>query len=214
MNDIEQQYGVTLNDPFYATDTNGDGVVDSYTDPNGALTSINSVNINGHTIFLLSIDDDTIPEFFWDADADTTTTISYAPGTVTDTYIDPVEETLTFVINVDKGDWIYIETIDQYPPDEFPNYNLIVKTSDNRIISEDMIWRENGRIYVLDDPDVKYVFMYGYDILPASFEPSNGTTFDTSTPTIIIAYQEEVQIVSAIFGPLSITKQITTEHWS
>jgi len=209
--DIEQLYGVTLDDPFYATDTNGDGIVDSFTDPNGVLTSINSVDINDNVSFLLSIDDDTIPEFFWDADADTATTISYAPATVTGTYIDPVEETVTFINNVDKGDWIYIEAIDQYPPDEFPNYNLIVKTSDNRIISSDMIWRENGKIFVLDDPDVQYVFVYGYDdILPASFEPPNGTAFNITMPTIIIAYQEQVQIISAIFGPLNITKQITS----
>jgi len=210
MEDIEQLYGVTLDDPFYATDTNGDDIVDSFTDPNGVLTNINSVDINGNVSFLLSIDDDTIPEFFWDVDTDTATTISYTLGTVTGTYIDPVEETVTFVTNVDKGDWIYIEAIDQYLPDEFPNYNLIVKTSDNRIISSDMIWRENGKIFVLDDPDVQYVFVYGYDILPASFEPPNGTTFNITMPTIIIAYQEQVQIISAIFGPLNITKQITS----
>jgi len=210
MNDIEQLYGVTLDDPFYATDTNGDDIVDSFTDPNGVLTSINSVYINDNVSFLLSIDDDTIPEFFWDADADTATTIRYVYGTVTGTYIDPVEETVTFINNVDKGDWIYIEAIDQYPPDDFPNYNLIVKTSDNRIISSDMIWRENGKIFVLDDPDVQYMFVYGYDILPASFEPPNGTAFNITMPTIIIAYQEQVQIISAIFGPLNITKQITS----
>ena len=35
-----------------------------------------------------------------------------------------------------------------------------VKTSDGRTISSDNIWRENNKIYVLDDPTTEYLFIY------------------------------------------------------
>jgi len=39
----------------------------------------------------------------------------------------------------------------------YPNIeNLDVKTSDGRNISLDKIWRDKGKIYILDDPDIEY----------------------------------------------------------
>ena len=207
---IAELYDIELEDSIYAEDTNGDGVVDKFTDPNGVLTAINFVNISGNASFLISIDDDEIPEFFWDADADIATTVNHAPGTVTDTETDIEKETIIILVNVNKSDWIYIETIDQYPPSQYLDYTLIVKNESGENISLDRIWRENEKIFVLDDPDTEYQFIYGYTILEPIFEPASGSTFNTTKPTITIAYFEEVDITTATFGTHDITDQLST----
>jgi hypothetical protein len=48
--------------------------------------------------------------------------------------------------------------LDQYPD----NPDLVVKTSDGRTISSDMIWREDGKIFILDDPTTEYLLIYSY----------------------------------------------------
>jgi PKD repeat protein len=45
---IQTAFGVTLPVQFYASDTNGDGKVDTFTDPNHVLTTVGLVNISGH----------------------------------------------------------------------------------------------------------------------------------------------------------------------
>lgn len=207
---IEEQYNVTLEEKFYANDTDGDGVLDTLTDPNGVLTTVNFVNISGNASFLLSINDDEIPEFFWDANADTVTTVNHELGTVVDTEIDTEEETITISVDVNKSDWIYIEIIDRYPPNQYLDYTLVVKNESGENISSDMIWRENGMIYVLDDPDTLYEFVYGYTVLDPTFNPASGEIFDITRPTIAITYQEQVEITTATFGTLDITDQLTT----
>ena len=206
MNEIEEDYGVTLETPFYANDTDGDGIVDSFTDPNNVLTNVNYVNISGNASFLISTNDDNIPEFFWDTTTNDITPITHTTAqAATEPEIDQAEETITIKITVNKteSNWIYMDVSDAYP-----DYALTVKTSDGRIISDDKIWRENGKIYILDDPDTIYDFVYGYIVAP-TFNPTTGTTFNTSKPTITITYQEQVTITTALFGTNDITDQIT-----
>jgi len=205
MDEINTDYGIELEEPFYASDVDGDGVVDTFTDPNGILTNVNYVNISGHASFLLSTNEDNIPEFFWDTTTNTITQVTNPTAQIAEPVVDKTEETITIEITVDKADWIYIDTTDQYP-----YYALTIKTSDGRTISTDKIWRENGKIYVLDDPDTMYDFVYAYTILSPTFDPITGTTFDTSKPTITITYQEEVDITAALFGNSNILSQITT----
>jgi len=205
INNIEEQYDITLEEPFYANDTDGDGIVDTFTDPNNILTPISFVNISGNTSFLISTDNDEIPEFFWDTEEDSITPVTYTPGEITDTEIDTENETITITVNVNKTDWIYIEITDQYP-----DLNITIKTSDNRTIQPGMIWRKDGKIYVLDDPETQYIILYQYHILEPSFDPASGTIFYISKPTITITYQEYVNIISATLNNLDITTQITT----
>ena len=205
LEEIEEKYGITLEKPFYANDTNGDGVIDTFTDPNGILTNVNYVNISGHASFLISVDDNEIPEFFWDTTTNTITSVAHATAqTTTEPIINTKKETITIEITVNKTGWIYIDITDQYP-----DYILTVKTSDNRTIPTDKMWRKDGKIYVLDDPDTIYDFIYGYTIIAPTFNPTTETTFDTSKPTITITYQEQVTITTALFGTNDITDQIT-----
>jgi hypothetical protein len=37
-----------------------------------------------------------------------------------------------------------------------------VKTADGRTISSDMIWREGGKVFILDDPSTEYLLIYSY----------------------------------------------------
>ena len=80
MQNIILAYGVTLEQPFYGSDTNGDGIVDVFTDPNNVLTPVSFANISGHACFLISTNNDDIPEFFWDTATNTITPLTHTPA--------------------------------------------------------------------------------------------------------------------------------------
>ena len=151
---------------------------------------------------MISTDDDEIPEFFWDASSDTITSITHQTATKTESSIDTENEKITITVSVNKSEnqWIYIETTDDYP-----EYELTVKTSDGRTIESDKIYRKNGKIYVLDDPDTEYEFSYEYTILEPTFNPAKGTSFSASDLTITITYNEIVTIQSSTLNGVAIT---------
>ena len=189
LDEIEENYGVTLEDSFYAYDTDGDDVVDTFTDPNEVLFMIHETTINNNVSFLLSTIDNHIAEFLWDSEADSVTHVTHNIGNIIDTEIDGIEKNITVTVSVEKANWIYIEVTDEYPYNE----NLTVKTLDGRIISEDKIWRENGKIYVLDDPVTEYLFIYKYE--------GNFFLFDVEiilTPDMVIAGENISVIVNLI----------------
>ena len=188
--------------PFYANDTDGDGKVDNFVDPNGQLKLVNTTTIGNASAFLISADDDEIPEFFWNPSNNSITTVKHSVPTSSSTSVDKENETVTVTVSINKTGWIYLEVADVYP-----EYNVTVKTSDGRIISSDKIWRKNGKIYVLDDPDTEYDFIYNYTILPPTFNPESGTTFTTAKPTITITYSENVTVIQSTLNgnPISLT---------
>ena len=206
---IETNYGVTLVQQFYASDTNGDGKVDVFTDPNNVLTPVGLVNISGHISFLLSTNNDDIPEFFWDTATNTMTPVTHTTAPLTNPFIVPTTKTLIIEITVNKTGWIYLDITDKYPIEEYPQYTFTVKTG-SRTISPDRIWRKNGKIYVLDDPDTKYDLIYGYTILPPTFYPVSGTTFSISKPTITITYLQQVSVIVALWDANNIMHQFIT----
>ena len=65
-------------------------------------------------------------------------------------------------VSVEKANWTYIEVTDLYPD----NPDLIIKTADGRAISSEMIWREDGKIFILDDPVTEYQIIYSYAEVP------------------------------------------------
>lgn len=202
---IETEFDITLTETFYANDTDGDGALDTLTDPNDVLTQVDYINMSGSDTFLISTGDDDVPEFFWDTTTDTTTKITHSPGTVTETATDTEAETVTLTVSVEKSDWIYIEIEDSYP-----NYPLTVKNESGATISLDYVWRKNGKIYVLDDPDTTYEFVYDSSLLDPEISPASGEEFTTAKPTITLTYYEEVNITSATFGGTDILSLITT----
>jgi len=155
---ILTDYGVSLTNPFYANDTNGDGVIDTFTDPNHKLTAVRFVNINDHASFLISTNEYNIPEFFWDTTSNTITPVDHSVGAIIDIIDNTDTKTITMTISVEKANWIYIEVTDLYPD----NPDLIVKTADGRTISKEMIWREDGKVFILDDPLTEYLLIYSY----------------------------------------------------
>lgn len=174
---ILAEYNVHLVELFYANDTNGDGILDDFTDPNDSLTEVHFASINGTVIILLSIDGDTIPEFFWDPTIDTITFIHYSAGNIIVMVNDTLLKTKTVTISIEKDGWTYIEAIDIYPD----NLDLIVRTADGRAISSDMIWRENGKVYIFDDPAAQYVFIYSFAGKGPLFDVTVELTKDTVT---------------------------------
>ena len=167
---IWAEYGVSLTSLFYANDTNGDGIVDTFTDPNHILTAVHFVNISDHASFLISTNEDNIPEFFWDTTTNTITPVHHNVGAIIDTVDNTDTKTITMTISVEKANWTYIEVTDLYPD----NPDLIVKTADGRTISSEMIWREGGKIFILDDPVTEYLLIYSY---------AQGSLFDVTLRT-------------------------------
>lgn len=209
MQTIANTYGITLQQQFYASDTNGDGKVDGFTDPNNQLTPVSFVNISGHPSFLLSKNNDDIPEFFWDTTNNTMTPITHIPTSLTNPVIITTDKTVNIQLTVNKSGWVYIDITDTYPIEEYPEYTLTIKAGD-RTISPDRIWRKNGKIYILDDPALTYKLIYGYTILPPVFYPVNGMTLITAKPIFTITYQHPVYMISAVLDATNVLHQFTT----
>ncbi len=206
---IRTAFNLPITESFSAIDTNDDGLVDTFLDPNSLFTVVRVVTINGNLSFLLSIGINTIPYFFWDTQANTTILLTVVPVVKTETWIDSEAEEALIVFTVEKTGWVYITIADPYPPGQYPNFTFYVKTTNDRNISPDMIWRENGTISIIDDPAQQYILTYEYTILPPVFNPSNGTLLVTSRPTITMSYFEEVILMAVTFNAEDILNQIT-----
>lgn len=221
---VEHQFGVNFTTPFYAADTNGDGIVDSFTDPNGLVTFVRFADIKGNVSFLLSTGNDTIPEFFWDTNRNMTILVSYTPVIPTESWIDPEANQILLLVNVEKSGWIYLVLPDYYSPEAYPNCTIMITTTSNRVISSDLLWRENATLYVLDEPAVQYLFIYTFTVLPDSldppdgtifapaFNPTDGTVFDTPRPVITITYFEETMMLQATLNNKNIRNQVTSTN--
>jgi len=209
MQTIANTFDVTLQQQFYASDTNGDGIVDGFTDPNNQLTPVSFVNINGHPSFLLSTNNDDLPEFFWDTTNNAMTPVNRTPASLTNPIIITADKTVHIQLTVNKSGWIYIDITDTYPIEEYPEYTLTIKAGD-RTISPDRIWRKNGKIYILDDPALTYELIYGYTILPPIFHPVNSMTLSTARPTFTITYPHPVYMITAVLDATNILHLFTT----
>jgi parallel beta-helix repeat protein len=205
---INARYNLTLDQQFYCYDSDGDGTADTFSDPNHALIAVHdrSVNLSGNISFLLSIGDDDVPEFFWNTTTDTIVSIAHNVGIIRDTVINTEEEHAILYVTVDKEQWIYIEITDEYPD------SPVTVTTGNRTISADMIWRTNGKIYVFDDPETDYQFLFEsiFPELAATFSPSDGGVINLDSQTIRITYNVPVTIIYAMFGSLSIESELAT----
>jgi len=98
------------------------------------------------------------PQYFWDTTTNCKTPIHHSVGAILNTVDDTDVKTITLTVSVEKANWTYIEVTDLYPD----NPDLIVKTADGRTISSEMVWREDGKIFILDDPVTEYQVIYSY----------------------------------------------------
>jgi parallel beta-helix repeat protein len=205
---INARYNITLTEQFYCYDSNGDGTLDTFIDPNNKVTVIhtNPVNLNDNICFLLSIGNNRIPAFFWNTATDRIVSISHTVGIIQNKTIDEASEQATFHVTVAKEEWIYLEITDEYP-----NSPLTI-TAGNRTISSNLTWRENGNIYVLDDPEHEYIFRFDqiYPPLQSSFSPPDGGVINIDNPTITITYNVPVVIISASFDTLDMKNELTS----
>jgi parallel beta-helix repeat protein len=203
---LNTRYNLALNEPFFCYDSDGDGVVDTFVDPNQILTAVHNkpVDFNGDILFLISIGEDPIPEFFWNTRTDLIYPITHMIGIVQNKVIDDVNEQAKLYVTVDKHQWIYIEIDDPYPD------SPVSVTTVGRIISADNIWRANQKIYVFDDPETNYQFTF-INIFPpltAVFSPADGGIIDSDSPTIKITYNVPVTIISATFNQSNVESQL------
>ena len=196
---INDVYDLSLTELFYSYDTNGDGEVDTFFDPNNVLVAVQpgSVEINGDSVFLISINDTVIPEFLWNADDDTITTVTYKTGQVTKT--DEQQSTAKVTITVDKpSGWMYMQF-----PDEYPEASLLNISGADGDIALDRIWRVDTTIYLLDDPSQTYNIYYEeitvLENAVFSPDPKLGVTIGESVPTIMFTYNVPVHIYWADF---------------
>jgi hypothetical protein len=206
--DLETTFGVTLSQSLYASDANGDGLVDTFNDPNHVLTAVHLAHIAGHIVFLLARTNESAPQVFWDITTNSLTPLMFTTGSTT-TSIDTSQQTITVSVSVEKTQWIYLDIVDVYPPEMYPTFTLVVQTG-NRTISSDRVWRENGRLHVLDDAATMYDFIYSYDMLPPEVTPASGATLTTGQPTFTIIFKEPVTITYATLNNDPIKGQFRT----
>jgi parallel beta-helix repeat protein len=203
---INARYDLMLTEQFFCYDTDGNGVVDTFVDPSQILTAVHNqpVNFNGNILFLLSIGNDAVPEFFWNTTTDLIFPIGHTIGTIQNKEIDETNEQAKMYITVNKEQWIYIEISDQYPD------SPVTITTNNRIISADKFWRENQKIYVFDDPETDYQFIFDkiFPPLTVIFSPPDGGLINEDNPTIKITYNVPVTIISATFNSTNIESDL------
>ncbi len=199
---LNTQYHLDLTALFYCYDINGDGQIDSFFDPNSVLVAVHptSVNLSGAICFLISTANDTIPEFLWNTTNDTILSITSTSGTILHTNVDETAQKATITIQVEKTGWVYLDTTDAYPI-----ATLTVSTG-TRNLSASLIWRENGRINILDDPSTEYnlTFTDIYPPLQVTFSPNDGGLINEYTPTISLSFNQPVVIIAATFGDESV----------
>jgi len=198
---LETWSNTTLNESFFAYDTDGDGIMDAFSDENDMLSAVqsNSFNVNGKTSFLISVNNDLNKLYIWNVEDDEIINVTYQTSIITEDTINEENTQRIVKIQANKADWTYIETTDNYPEDEIIK---IVRSSDDSQISDDMIWRKNNKIYILDDPSTVYRIYYEYSPPPledAVFIPERGSTIGEQNTTITITYNVPVQIIDADF---------------
>jgi len=205
---VADMYQLSLSKRFYGYYSNGDQELDSFSDPNNILISTGCVEINGNTLFLISVNKDDIPEFFWNASTDRIYSINFKKGSIENYFEDEEKEQASMQVLVDKTSWLYLEVKDKYPNCE------VTVTANSREIPDSHIWRRNGNIYVFDDASIIYNFVFKHiypDVTTPSFLPANGGIIDKNWTTIDIRYNVPVTIKYAIFGDKHIERDLKTE---
>ncbi|MEM0466121.1 MAG: NosD domain-containing protein [Candidatus Thermoplasmatota archaeon] len=206
---ISETFNITLSQNFYAYDSNGDEIVDTFIDPNKILkvTHPGYLNLSGNISFLLSIDDTIIPEFIWNTTTDEILLVNYTIGSINKTIINEEEETALFFISIQKAQWMFIEITDVYP------HATITIRANERIISPDLIWRKNGKIFFLDDPETTYQIVCKGIYPPLTeplFSPGDGGIINEDSPTVYITFSVPVTITYAAFGSTNIKQKLIT----
>lgn len=205
LNEIENQYDITLDELFYSYDTDGDAIVDKFIDPNNVLKAVHTgnINISGNITFLLSKDDENIPEFMWNTTTDEVIIINHTVGLTNKPIIDETDKTAVVNVTVNKTNgWIYLEVTDPDLGDEYSINDLISVKKNNTEIEDYKIFKKAGKSYVLDDPDVEYQFMYSYEppsLKSAEFSPEESEIINEENPTITITYNVAVDVTYAVF---------------
>ena len=201
LNDLETEFNIQFNESFYGYDTDGDGKIETFVDPNNIITLLHSgyITINNHAAFLLSINEDIEKIFLWDTEADIIINVSYQESSITNEEEDKTTDTKTITIKTKKAAWTYIESTDKYPES-----SLTIKRSDNSIINSGLIWRKNNKIYFLDDPDTTYYLIYSKKTstggeTTAIFTPSKTSKINKNNPTIILKFSNNADILYAVF---------------
>ncbi len=200
VNQIEGLYDITIDEKFFAYDTDADDIVDTFVDPSNVFNDIkgSNVSINDDSVFLISTDDENIPEFMWNPTEDNIINIKEEKPEDIETVEDDDIATATVTIDKNQG-WICLHVTDEYP-----HADLTTVKANNTEISKERVWRKNNRIYVLDDPETVYTFTYENIIIPdviewIIFTPKENSEINEENPTITIEYNVPVTVEYADF---------------
>ena len=196
-NQVEEMFNISLEEEFYATDENQDGANDTLNDPNNILSLVRYITLDGHPSFLISVNDNLNDLFLWDTIDDEIYLVTYNIGSNSEPIIDEENDTITINLTIQKNNWVYIQTNDPYPN----NPNLVVTNQNHEEISSSRIWRENNKIYILDDPTVVYYLIYTsqnflFDV-ELTLTPTTSTNEENITAIINLINVGETGLVNA-----------------
>lgn len=208
LSEINKNYNLQLTKLFYCYDVDGDNIADVFFDPNNVLKDVRtgSININNNTIFLISVDDEDIPEFMWNVTTNEILTITNITGERSGNLnIDNINKVVTQEIVINKTDgWIFLCVDDPKIGNTKQIKDIVSVSKNNTEINKDRIIRKSKKTYVLDDPVTTYQFKYDYQIalLDRSkfiINPATGSTIGKDNPTITIKLNVPATIYEAAF---------------
>lgn len=145
---------VSFSSPLKAVDTNQDGRYDGFDDPTGTIVLEEATAVGERQALLLrAVYSGTLA--LWVPATNDVMPVQKAPATIVDE--EDTEDGTIVTIKVYKASgWILINATDARP-----DLDLVgVMTADGRAIPLHQVFREDGFVRVLDDPDVTYKLMY------------------------------------------------------
>lgn len=207
MQQIENDYNISLDDPFYAYDTDGDSIINKFVDPNNELTPVHSgnINISDNIVFLLSLDDDDtdVPEFIWNTTSDSVEPISHVTAETNEISYQSSNLIIVDVIINKTTDWIFLE-IPKPSIDEDTGVigSVVSVTRNDTELNSDRIIEGKDKIYILDDPNILYQITFSISspsLSEVTFSPASGGIINEYNPMITITCNVPVRFVDAGF---------------
>jgi len=198
VNAMENKFGINLSEPFLSYDTDGDGKVDSFVDPNGILEAEHAgyVTTSGHISFLLSLNGNLNKLVIWDVEYDKLINVDYREGKIDKTINDTKNYIEKIKFTVKNSDWKYIKVEDVHPH----NSDLTVEGPDGNDVPSDRVWRQSNKVCIIDNKGTTYYLKYPYTPPPitlenAVFTPETGSVIsDRTTRSITISYNIPVDL--------------------
>ena len=131
---VENLFDLTLDYNFSAEDSDSNGIIDSFYDPNNKLFDERVTTIDGNTCFIISVEKDDEKLFLWDTQTDEINLVKFDEGEVINTSNDEENNKIIVTVKIEKANWTYFEVTDTFTD----ILDIEIKRENGTIIPKDL----------------------------------------------------------------------------